>query len=117
MGLPAPISVIGVPIVTLAVTQWGWRGGFWVTGALSALYALAFWIWYRNPREALRAGRLSRAEHERITSGGVQREDAVAVSATRSLGYLLRQRKVWGLTLGFAAYGYSFYLLLTWLPG
>jgi sugar phosphate permease len=51
-------NVIGVPIVALAVTQWGWRGGFWVTGALSALYALAFWIWYRNPREALRAGRL-----------------------------------------------------------
>jgi hypothetical protein len=23
------------------------------------------------------------------------------------LGYLLRQRKVWGLTLGFGAYGYS----------
>ena len=31
--------------------------------------------------------------------------------------YLLRQTKVWGLTIGFAAYGYSFYLLLTWLPG
>ena len=24
---------------------------------------------------------------------------------------------MWGLTIGFAAYGYSFYLLLTWLPG
>jgi hypothetical protein len=23
---------------------------------------------------------------------------------------------VWGLTVGFAAYGYSFYLFLTWLP-
>ena len=33
------------------------------------------------------------------------------------LGYLLRNRKVWGLTIGFAAYGYSFYLFLTWLPG
>src|SRR6201998_1682173 len=32
------------------------------------------------------------------------------------LGYLLRNRKVWGLTSGFAAYGYSFYLFLTWLP-
>jgi gluconate kinase len=29
------------------------------------------------------------------------------------LGYLLRNRKVWGLTIGFAAYGYSFYLFLT----
>ena len=33
------------------------------------------------------------------------------------LGYLLRNRKVWGLTIGFSAYGYSFYLFLTWLPG
>ncbi len=33
------------------------------------------------------------------------------------LGHLLRQRKVWGLTIGFAAYGYSFALFLTWLPG
>ena len=33
------------------------------------------------------------------------------------LGYLLRSPKVWGLTIGFAAYGYSFYLFLTWLPG
>ena len=32
------------------------------------------------------------------------------------LGYLLRNRKVWGLTIGFSAYGYSFYLFLTWLP-
>ncbi len=110
-------NVIGVPIVALAVTQWGWQGGFWVTGILSALYAVAFWIWYRNPCEDQRAGRLSESEYSYIVQGGAQHEDAVPVSATRSLGYVLRQRKVWGLTLGFAAYGYSFYLLLTWLPG
>jgi MFS transporter, ACS family, D-galactonate transporter len=106
-----------VPIVALAVTQWGWQGGFWVTGVLSGLFAIAFWLWYRNPREGRRAGRLSQAEHSYIAQGGAQREDAVPASAWRSLGYVLRQRKVWGLTLGFAAYGYSFYLLLTWLPG
>jgi MFS family permease len=33
------------------------------------------------------------------------------------LGYLLANRKVWGLTIGFSAYGYTFYLFLTWLPG
>ncbi|GLV56549.1 hypothetical protein KDH_33890 [Dictyobacter sp. S3.2.2.5] len=34
-----------------------------------------------------------------------------------NFGFLLRQPKVWGLSLGFAAYNYSFYLFLTWLPG
>jgi MFS transporter, ACS family, D-galactonate transporter len=32
------------------------------------------------------------------------------------LAYLLLNRKVWGLTVGFVAYGYSFYLFVTWLP-
>src|SRR6202041_488882 len=32
------------------------------------------------------------------------------------LAYLLEQPKGYGLCLGSAAYNYSFYLLLTWLP-
>ena len=33
------------------------------------------------------------------------------------LAYVLRNRKVWAHTVGYSAYGYSFYLFLTWLPG
>src|SRR6202044_3649082 len=33
-----------------------------------------------------------------------------------TLGYLIRQKKVLGVALGFGAYNYVFYLLLTWLP-
>ncbi len=36
--------------------------------------------------------------------------------AQASLGYLMRQRKVIGMVLGFGSYNYVFYLLLTWLP-
>ncbi len=32
------------------------------------------------------------------------------------LGYILTRRKVWGLTLGFACYGYSNSLFASWLP-
>ena len=39
-----------------------------------------------------------------------------AEPAKASLGYLLRQRKVLGLAIGFGSYNYVFYLLLTWLP-
>jgi ACS family D-galactonate transporter-like MFS transporter len=35
---------------------------------------------------------------------------------TASFGYLIRQPKVIGVTVGFGAYNYVFYLLLTWLP-
>lgn len=106
-------SVIGVPLVAFVVTIYGWRGGFFVTGILSILYAIAFWIWYRDPRESKQ---VSKEEYNYIVEGGAQPENAVPTNSLANLGYMLRQRKVWGLTLGFTAYNYSFYLFLLWLP-
>ena len=51
-----------------------------------------------------------------IKAGGATPEGPAQSGEVAMLGYLLRNRKVWGLTIGFAAYGYSFYLFLTWLP-
>lgn len=107
-------NVIGVPIVAIAVSVWGWRAGFFLTAALSFLYFIVFWLLYRDPRESKQ---LSKEEHTYIVEGGAQQEGAVEGNPLSNLGFLLRQRKVWGLTLGFMAYGYSFYLFLTWLPG
>ena len=106
-------NVIGVPLVALAVVQFGWRWGFGITGMLSLLYFLAFLIVYRDPS---RHPRLSSAERDYIRAGGATREGPAESGEVAMLGYLLRNRKVWGLTIGFSAYGYSFYLFLTWLP-
>ena len=51
-----------------------------------------------------------------VRSPGAQTEGRGKITQSASLAYLLRQRKVQGLVLGFAAYNYTFYLLLTWLP-
>ncbi|HYK84676.1 MAG TPA: MFS transporter [Ktedonobacteraceae bacterium] len=107
-------NVIGVPLVAIAVTIYGWRGGFYLTGILSLFYAALFWIGYRDPSESKR---LSQEERQYILEGGAQSEVKEPSSAWANLGFVLRQPKVWGLTLGFTAYGYSFYLFLTWLPG
>jgi sugar phosphate permease len=106
-------NVIGVPVVALAVVHYGWRAGFVITGILSFLYFVAFLIVYRDPSQHQR---LSEAERDYIREGGATPEGAAAGGEAAMLGYLLRSRKVWGLTIGFAAYGYSFYLFLTWLP-
>jgi MFS transporter, ACS family, D-galactonate transporter len=107
-------SALGLPIVALAVAAWGWRAGFWTTGILSLLYAAAFWLFYRNPGESKR---LSEQERRYIVEGGAQQEEAVPGHTARNLSFLLRQRKIWGLTLGFTAYNYAFNLFLVWLPG
>ncbi|HVJ35467.1 MAG TPA: MFS transporter [Terriglobia bacterium] len=107
-------NVIGVPLVAVVVTNFGWRWGFGATAILSFLYFIAFTLFYRDPSKDKG---LSRAEHDYILAGGATPEGPSDAGAAGLLGYLLANRKVWGLTIGFAAYGYSFYLFLTWLPG
>ncbi|AXE32314.1 MFS transporter [Chromobacterium phragmitis] len=107
-------NVIGVPLVALAVVHLGWRWGFGVSAILSVLYFIAFYLIYRDPSADKK---LSQTERDYIVQGGAAEEGVSQQSSMAMLGYLLRQRKVWGLSIGFAAYGYVFYLFLTWLPG
>ena len=106
-------NVIGVPFVAFIVSLYGWRGGFYATGILSLLYGILFWIFYRDPSQSKR---ISSQERTYIEEGGAQADNVAPANTLASLGYLLRQPKIWGMALGFAAYGYSFYLFLTWLP-
>jgi sugar phosphate permease len=107
-------NVIGVPLVAFVVVKLGWRWGFGVTAILSFAYFLAFYFIYRDPSKD---PKLSQAEREYIVQGGATPEGHTPAGMVNMLGYLLTKAKVWGLTIGFAAYGYSFYLFLTWLPG
>ncbi len=107
-------NVIGVPLVAFVVVGFGWRWGFGVTALLSFLYFIAFYFIYRDPSADKN---LTPEEHAYILEGGATPEGEASAGAGTMLAYLLRQPKVWGLSLGFAAYGYTFYLFLTWLPG
>jgi ACS family D-galactonate transporter-like MFS transporter len=104
-------SGIGVPIIGLFLLWVGWRWSFALTGVISLVYFVLFWKVYRDPEDD---PKLTNLERNYI------REDAPQFIAGHekpaSLAYLLAQRKVLGLALGFGSYNYVFYLLLTWLP-
>jgi ACS family D-galactonate transporter-like MFS transporter len=106
-------SAIGVPLLGILLLHFGWRWSFAATGFISVLFFVLFYAFYRNPSEDRR---LSDAERKFITKGGAQPEDRAKAAKGAPLWYLLRQRRVCGLALGFAGYNYTFYLLLTWLP-
>lgn len=107
-------NVIGAPLVAFTVITFGWRGAFWATAALSFIYFIGFYVFYRDPSADQH---LTAREHDYMRAGGAAPEGEATRGAGAMLGYLLTNRKVWGLTIGFSAYGYSFYLFLTWLPG
>ncbi|MGA7928260.1 MAG: MFS transporter [Candidatus Sulfotelmatobacter sp.] len=106
-------TAIGVPLIGLLLLHFGWRWSFAATGFISFFYFVLFYMIYRNPSEDKG---LSPDELQFILQGGAQLEDQVKARSGTSLGYLLRQRKVYGLALGWGAYNYTFFLLLTWLP-
>jgi MFS transporter, ACS family, D-galactonate transporter len=106
-------TAIGVPFIGLLLLYFGWRWSFAATGFISLLYFVLFYFVYRNPSED---EKLSEQELQFLLGGGTQPEDQVRAGSGSSLGYLLTQRKVYGLALGWGAYNYTFFLLLTWLP-
>ena len=104
-------SAIGVPIIGILLLKVGWRWSFAATGLVSFLYFLLFCRVYRDPVDD---PDLTPQERDYI----LEKDAAAPVlpAETASFGYLIRQPKVIGVTLGFGAYDYVFYLLLTWLP-
>lgn len=93
---------IGVPILGFLILRIGWRLSFGVTALLSVAYLALFAFLYREPqRQSLRDQPIPEFATE---------------AAPIPLARLLREKKIIGLSIGFGAYNYVFYLLLTWLP-
>jgi MFS family permease len=101
-------SAIGVPLIGILLLKIGWRMSFAVTGVLSLLYFGLFTKIYRDPKDDPGLSHEERLYIAEPTAGANEERG--------SLGYLIRQKKVLGLAIGFGAYNYVFYLLLTWLP-
>lgn len=123
-------SAIGVPLLGLLLLRIGWRLSFVTTAALSFGYLALFALVYRDPtRFTLRDVVPSRTpqpvsqlasqlppEAARNLSPNIPPDLLLAAAPPIPIRRLLQQPKVLGLAIGFGAYNYVFYLLLTWLP-
>lgn len=105
-------SAIGVPLIGFVLIKIGWRWSFAATGFISLAYLLLFAKMYRDP--ALDP-RVSDAELRWI-AGDTPIVLADLPPQRASLSYLVRQPVIVGMALGFGAYNYVFYMLITWLP-
>jgi len=106
-------SAIGVPLIGVLLLKVGWRWSFAVTGVISLLYFALFSLIYCDP---IHDPKLSDAEWSHIAESTEVESRRNSEPPAASLWYLIRQRKVLGMALGFGSYNYVFYLLLTWLP-
>jgi sugar phosphate permease len=100
------------PIVVLLITAYGWRAPFFVFGALGILWALVWYLYYRDTPEEHRS--VNAAEREMIhrALGGPRSR----TSRTVPWGRILRHGNLWVLSLMYALYGYCLAVYLDWFP-
>jgi sugar phosphate permease len=99
-------SAIGVPLIGILLLHFGWRWSFAATGFISLFYFALFYRVYHEPPE--QSSVHARENRQAFTPAQKARKTP--------LGYLLVQPKVYGLAIGWGAYNYTFFLLLSWLP-
>ncbi len=85
-------NMIAPPLVAFCILAWNWQAAFYVTGALSLVWAGLWWFGYRDPADH---PRLSEAERALIASG--DQDDVSGKPATRK--DVLKSRRFWAIAV------------------
>ena len=107
-GALSPLIVVPVAVA------FGWRASFWVMGGIGLVWAVVWYIWFRD------------FPHEKA---GVSADELTEIEATRSFQgreagerhaipwrAIFRNRNMWAIMLMFHFYMYGAYFFTGWLP-
>ncbi|SFJ05279.1 MFS transporter, ACS family, hexuronate transporter [Sphingomonas sp. NFR04] len=105
----ANIGAVLTPLVIpYMVIAWGWRSAFVITGVVSFVWLIAWWMLYRSPRE-----------HPKVTEGELAWIEQDPADKVQKLGYgsVLLRRETWAYALGKFFIDPVWWFFLFWLPG
>lgn len=107
-------AAITAPIIVAVVFYFhGWRWSFFVLGVLGILWAVCFFILFRDkPQDVVRVNEEERA----LIARGRNEASANLVKPPIPWKKLLSSKDIWFLVVTQFIYGYVFYIYLTWLP-
>jgi len=98
------------PLVAALIAWVGWRHSFEIFGSLGVIWAVVFYMWYRdNP---LSHPKMNQGEKDLL-------EDSAKMASGHGnvpWGVFLRSRQVWMLCWQYFCLSYGWYFYLTWLP-
>jgi ACS family glucarate transporter-like MFS transporter len=98
------------PLVAAVMGRVGWRHSFEIFGCLGVVWAVVFFLWYRD--DPLTHPSLNDGERELL------RESAKMASGHGHVpwGLFVTSRQVWMLCWQYFALSYGWYFFITWLP-
>ena len=86
---------VGTALGGLIMANWGWRPAFFVFGALSLLWLIPW---------------------RRVVIAEITTQSAGPTVAVPTVREILRERGLWGASIGHFCGNYNFYFILSWLP-
>jgi MFS family permease len=114
-GLIQTAALVGgaaAPVVAAYLIRGlGWRGAFVVFGGLGVIWAVAFWLWFRDDP----------AHHPAVNASelallGGERNDGVRAHEMFPWQLVLRNRSIWTLGLIMVCSAFNSYLYFSWFP-
>ena len=110
-------AAIGPPLAVWIMIRYGWRSVFYFIGLLSLLWSLLYMLTYRNrPEEDPHVSRAELARIRGVDEKGEIRQASVAKRPKVPWSILFRSSNMWAIMCAYAAYIYSLWFFLSWLP-
>jgi MFS transporter, ACS family, glucarate transporter len=98
------------PLVALVMSWVGWRRAFEIFGILGVIWAVVFFLWYRD--DPLTHPKMNAAEKDMLRSSA----QLAGGHANVPWKKFLASRQVWMLCWQYFCLSYGWYFYITWLP-
>ena len=107
-----------VPPITVAImAAWGWRYVFYIFSSVGLLWALLWYVVYRNmPEDHKLANKAELAHIRGLDENGNIKHLNISKKPTVPWKVLLRHPNMWAIMCAYFTYIYCLWIFLSWLP-
>ena len=104
-----------MPVLTMIQARFGWRGLFVISGLVGLVWAVVWYVVYRDPHEhdGINDGELKLIGADTTESESLEEGHRVTFS---DFGTVFSNRKLWGIYIGKFCLGGTLIFFLTWFP-
>ena len=104
-------AAFALPFVAWLITSFGWRMSFFILGVIGVIWALLWWISFRDTPES--HARITDAEKAEIIAG--RQEIPMTNKGGLKRDDLLRSTNMWSAIVQYFCSNFTFFFALTWL--
>lgn len=104
-------GAVAYPIVVALIAALGWRGSFFIFGGVGLIFALGWWLYFRNTPEE---SRLISEDEKKYILENRQKDDGITKSKL-TFAKTLKSKNMLLAMLQYIGSNFTFYFTLTWM--